>query len=78
MLHAHVLVHAAFPVQLHVHVMLHVSMTMSILHVRVQAAYPCPWYIQYINARMPDCPASGQSGTRKKKNNDAGTGLVPE
>jgi hypothetical protein len=27
---------------------------------------------------MPDCPASGQSGTGLKKTNDAGTGPVPD
>ncbi len=30
-----------------------------------------------INAGMPDCPASNQSGTRKKKTNNAGIGPVP-
>jgi hypothetical protein len=29
-----------------------------------------------INAGMPDCPASDQSGTGIKKTNDAGTGPV--
>jgi hypothetical protein len=32
----------------------------------------------YGNAKMPDCPASGQSGTGLKKTNDAGTGLVTD
>jgi hypothetical protein len=32
----------------------------------------------YITAGMLDCPASGQSGTRMKKTNDAGTSPVPE
>jgi hypothetical protein len=27
---------------------------------------------------MPDCPASGQSGTGLKKTNDAETGPVPD
>jgi hypothetical protein len=27
---------------------------------------------------MPDCPASSQSGTGLRKNNDAGTNPVPE
>jgi hypothetical protein len=27
---------------------------------------------------MPDCPASGHSGTGMKKINDAGTGPVPD
>jgi hypothetical protein len=31
-----------------------------------------------INAGMPDCPASDQSGTGMKKTNDAGTGPVPD
>jgi hypothetical protein len=38
----------------------------------------CIQYIQYINAGMPDCPASGQSGTEMKKltvRNRSGTGL---
>jgi hypothetical protein len=30
------------------------------------------------NAGMPDCPASGQSGTGLKKTNDAETGPVPD
>ncbi len=30
-----------------------------------------------INAGMPDCPASDQSGTGIKKTNDAGTNPVP-
>ncbi len=33
-------------------------------------------YILYINAEMPDCLASSQSGTGLKKTNDAGTGPV--
>ncbi len=32
----------------------------------------------FINAGMPDCPASDQSGTGMKKNNDAGTDPVPD
>jgi hypothetical protein len=31
-----------------------------------------------VNARMSDCPASGQSGTRMNKNADAETSLVPK
>jgi hypothetical protein len=31
-----------------------------------------------INAGMPNCPASDQSGTGPKKTNDAGTGPVPD
>jgi hypothetical protein len=30
------------------------------------------------NAGMPDCSASGQSGTVLKKTNDAATGPVPD
>jgi hypothetical protein len=40
----------------------------------VNASCPCLCK----NARMPDCPASGQSGTGLKKTNDAGTGSVPD
>jgi hypothetical protein len=32
----------------------------------------------YINAGMPDYPASGWSGTGMKKTNDAGTGPVQD
>jgi hypothetical protein len=32
----------------------------------------------YIYIEMPDCPASGQSGTGMKKTNDAGTSPVPD
>jgi hypothetical protein len=31
-----------------------------------------------MNAGMPDCPASNQSGTGMKKTNDAGTDPVPD
>ncbi len=31
-----------------------------------------------IYMEMPDCPASGQSGTELKKTNDAETGPVPD
>jgi hypothetical protein len=31
-----------------------------------------------IYIEMPDCPASGQSGTGLKKTNDAETGPVPD
>ncbi len=30
------------------------------------------------NARMPDCPASSQSGTGMKKTNGGGNGPVPD
>jgi hypothetical protein len=47
--------------------------SMSMLHVHVYVhVHVCR------NARMPDCPASDQSGTRLKKTNDAGTGPVPD
>jgi hypothetical protein len=32
----------------------------------------------FLNAGMPVCPASGQSGTGMNKNADAGTSPVPE
>jgi hypothetical protein len=32
----------------------------------------------FINAGMPDCPASNQSGIGMKKTNDAGTDLVTD
>jgi hypothetical protein len=31
-----------------------------------------------LNTGMPDCPASGQSGTGLEKTNDAGTRTVPD
>jgi hypothetical protein len=31
-----------------------------------------------INAGMPDCPASDQSGTGMNRTDDAGTGPVPD
>jgi hypothetical protein len=64
---------------------------MSILHVHVYAACPYPYYMSmsmlhvpvniYVHKQymeMPDYPASGQSGTRMKKNIDGGTGPVPD
>jgi hypothetical protein len=41
-------------------------------------AYSYPWYIQYKNAKMSDCLASGQFSTGMKKTNDAGTGPVQD
>jgi hypothetical protein len=38
----------------------------------------CMFVFVCINARMPDCPASDQCGTGKKKTNHAGTGPVPD
>ncbi len=32
----------------------------------------------FVNAGLPDCPASGQSGTGTKKNAGVGTSPVPE
>jgi hypothetical protein len=32
----------------------------------------------FVNAGLPDCPESGQSGTGIKKNEDAGTCQVPD
>ncbi len=40
--------------------------------------FVCMFMFVCINARMPDCPASDQSGTGIKKTNDAGTGPVPD
>jgi hypothetical protein len=36
--------------------------------------FACVFVFVCINAGMPDCPASDQSGTGIKKTNDAGTG----
>jgi hypothetical protein len=38
----------------------------------------CVFVCVFINAGMPDCPASDQSGTGMKKNNNAGTDPVPD
>ncbi len=38
----------------------------------------CVFVVVFINAGMPDCPSSDQSGTGIKKTNDAGTGPVPD
>jgi hypothetical protein len=35
-------------------------------------------FIRILNVRIPDYPASGQSGTGLKTITDAGTSLVPE
>jgi hypothetical protein len=50
-----------------------------------RAVWTCRVYVSlftlvkcYSNARMPDSPASEQSGTRVDKNADAGTSPVPE
>jgi hypothetical protein len=40
--------------------------------------FACVFVFVCINAGMPDCPASDQSGTGMKKTNDAGTGPVPD
>jgi hypothetical protein len=39
--------------------------------------FVCMFVFVCINAGMPECPASDQSGTGIKKTNDAGTGPVP-
>jgi hypothetical protein len=65
-------------------------MSMSILHVHVHTACPFPCCMSmsmlhvhanvhvhiYRNARIPNRPASSQSGTGLKKTNEAGTGPV--
>jgi hypothetical protein len=38
----------------------------------------CVFVFVCINAGMPDCPPSDQSGIGIKKTNDAGTGLLPD
>ncbi len=56
---------------------------MVIVHVHA-AHHRCVWVCKCafvcvfmcINAGMPDCPASDQSGTGLKKTNDAGTGPI--
>jgi hypothetical protein len=40
--------------------------------------FVCVFVFVCLNAGMPDCPASEQSGTKLKKTNDAGTGPVPD
>jgi hypothetical protein len=43
-----------------------------------ECVFVCMFVFVYINAGMPDCPASEQSGTGLKKTNDAGTCPVPD
>jgi hypothetical protein len=40
--------------------------------------FVCMFVLVCINAGMPDCPASDQSGTGIKKTNDARTVLAPD
>jgi hypothetical protein len=40
--------------------------------------FVCVFVFVCINAGMPDCPASDQSGTGMKKTNNAGNGPVPD
>ncbi len=78
-------------VHLHVHGACPCSCLMSILQVHVHAAhhrcvcvcvfvyvFVCVSVFVCINAGMPNCPASDQSGTGLKKTNNAGTGPVPD
>ncbi len=80
-------------VHLHVHVACRCSCFMSMLQVYVYAAhhrcvcvckgvfacvFGCVCMFVCINAGMPNCPASDQSGTGLKKTNYAGTGPVPD
>jgi hypothetical protein len=74
-------------VHLHVHGACPYSCFMSMLEVHVHVAhyrcmcvYECTFVCVFvcINAGMPNCPASDQSGTGLKKTNDAGTGPVPD
>ena len=39
-----------------------------------------PFYLSklFLNAEMPDCPASRQSGTGMNKNADVGTSQIPD
>jgi hypothetical protein len=56
----------------------HVSVHVHAAHLRSGSMCVCECVFVCINAGMPDCPASDQSGTGIKKTNDAGTGPVPD
>ncbi len=58
----------------------HVSVHVHAAHHRCVGVCECVFVCVFvcINAGMPDCPASDQSGTGIKKTNDAGTGPVPD
>jgi hypothetical protein len=58
----------------------HVSVHVHAAHHRCVCVCECMFVCVFvcINAGMPDCPASEQSGTGLKKNNDARTGPVPD
>jgi hypothetical protein len=56
----------------------HVSVHVHAAHHRCVCECVCMFVFVCINAGMPDCLASKQSGTGIKKNNDAGTGPVPD
>ncbi len=48
------------------------------VRVRVVGVFVCVCVFMCINAGMPNCPASDQSGTGLKKTSAAGTGPVPD
>jgi hypothetical protein len=58
----------------------HVSVHVHAAHHRCVCVCECVFVCVFvcINAGIPDCPASAQSGTGIKKTNDAGTVPVPD
>jgi hypothetical protein len=58
--------------QVHVHAAHHICVSLFV------CLFVCMCVFMCINAGMPNCPASDQSGTGLKKTNDAGTGPVPD
>ncbi len=67
--HIHIHLRVYIYVYLYVYVYIHI-------YIYVDVYSKCIFIGMYINARMPNCPASGQSGTGMKKPNDDGTGPV--
>ncbi len=61
---------------LNVHVFVHVHAAHHRCVGECECMFVCVFVFVCINAGIPDCLASEQSGTGIKKTNDAGTGLV--
>jgi hypothetical protein len=83
----HLHVHGAWPcscfmsmLQVHVHAAHHrcVCVCECVCECVFVCVFVCVCVLVCINAGMPNCPASDQSGTRLKKTNDAGTSPVPD
>ncbi len=77
----HLYVHGACPFPCFMSMLnVHVSVHVPAAHHRCVCLFKCMFVFVFvcINAGMPECPASDQSGTGIKKTNDAGIGLVPD